>query len=1104
MTTAPAERLTLLIPCEMFFVKAVMAPSASLTALERLALRAINAGATTIDTLNELFAIGHRPMLRLVLDFLDRALITCNFETGEIQVTPAVVELITKNRLDEIEAGGRTEEQFELMRDLVAGTILRRRRQPPMKPQSRVTAVLPPNSTAVLAPEDIALTVRTLVRKRLFRGSRPRHVVEMAIDCNGGQGRDLEVEVRPVLNESDWLTIHVEGPDDLPSRTRSSLEKTLTALANEEHAQNAFKVLRGKSVKREETSPPGLHALIRELQTQFEVLKAADPGTYESRQAKLLDLAVTLDDMIRRAANVTVEIITSPGDHAKAAVEIIDGAKRQVVIACPSARRDATMQLRDAIGRAAANRGVRIFFLLKRRDEDTGDVDPSIFLWLDTLRRSHPGRIFFHDDLAARCNGRFIVADGGDALVSSAEFLYHPVRDNRITAAIRLTARPSAPGSEEQRLVATAALDLLTIAKGLYPNADDAEQLVDSWFRFGSFGASELTDLPLPTMPRPREDDPYKHQRLLLWLREWERRIVQTEAAATRLGATHEVVRNDEHHEWLQNAVRTAQQRLLIVSRVISDSAVRVQFVDDLRTCLKRPGMRVAIFYGKIEPSAVRALHLLRDEFGGRMQLVQRDMVREAVRLLVCDDWCLIGGFDFLGPAVSRTGADKYRVPAEVGLRLDGAVIVEELVAELSAAMPPLAKWTGMEPVNVPAPAAPLPSLRRSIDALFNLIQEDLTGGECIDDEETRTRRIGQVVRTWFEDAATAEEAYAELTELDAIGAPFVEQAIATCLDIYRLASDHPATQRWFRRIIEERWRCADFAGSLFILGAAPPFNVPSVPPRRLAMLAARVDAGSATEELFYEVATLESDFASALGVAALGLPLVLLDRINPAQTMVDIRGALPPPLRNWTDAIVDFRVYHPSGLDLSDVAAMSKSRGGHDRRRHAQALLTVELERCIGLRLEFAIGAHVWAHLVKMPLGFEELLHATKNNDTTPIREFVRQYEMRDAEEILDEATDYVVRRRRMRDNWIEGDHRRLLVTRIRNVLREAQIWAADSATAKPSAAQDQIVALARTLARDLPAVDDLALHLEKNAFPAVLIAGLRSRLDPVLELGI
>lgn len=1097
MPTSTPESVTLLIPCETFAVKAVLVPSESLTALERLVLRALHAGATTIDTLNDLFAIGHRPMMRLVLDFLDRALVTCNFETGEIRVTPPVVELIKTNRLDEIEAGGRTEEQFELMRDLVAGTILRRRRQPAMKPHTRVTSILPPNSSATLAAEEIALAIRTLVRRRLsHRSDRPRHVAEMAVDYSGGRTRDLEVEVKPVLDDvTDRLTVHIEGPDDLPSRTRAGLEKTLTELANVEHPQNVFNVLRQKAIKREDTAPPGLHARIRELRKQFDDLKTADPGTYESRQAKMRDLAVTLDDMIRRAANVTAEAITDPGRHAEAAAEIISGAQSQVVIACPSAQRAATMQFRSAIENAAA-KGRRLFFLFGRRDDDM-DVEPSVMTWLDGVRRGHPDRVFFVDAVSARCNGRFIVADGGDALVSSSEFLHQHVHDMKVTTAVRLTARSSSDRAGEQRLVAMAALDLLAAAKTIYPDPEGAEELLDSWFRFGTFGPSALADVPLPTMPRTRDDDPYGPQRILLWMREWERRIAQTEAEGVRLLATHELVRNDEHDQWLQNALRSAERRLLIVSRVISDSAVQRRFVDDLKSCLNRPEMRVAMFYQKIDASALRELQALRAVYGERFQLVQWDLGRTAVRLLVCDDWCVIGGLDFLAIRASRRGADKYRVPAEVGVRLDGAAIVEDLLADLTPAMPPLARWKGVESPAPPPPPAVLPSLRRPIVALLDRIEEDLGNGERIADAQARARRIGSLLRSWFENASTPEEAYAELAELDAIQVPFIEQAVAVCLDIHRLGPDHPHTKQYFRRIIEERWRRSDFAGAYFILAAAPRLDARSVPSPGVAMLAARVSAGSATEELFDEVVKSESDPASSLGLAALGLPMVLLEKVNPAQAMHDLRDALPVPLQKWAAAIVDFRAHHPSGLDLGDVAEMSKSRSGIDRRRRAREVLEVELRRCVGLRFDFTFGSLVWAHLVKRPLGFQDLLHAVEKDDLQTFREFVQRYARYNAEDMLDEATDHSTRTR----DRIDGDHRRLCLTRIGNVLREARIWTLQTDTVTPAAMQAQITALARRLAGDLRAVEDLNAGLG-DAFPSVLLSALRAKFSPVLEL--
>jgi hypothetical protein len=1103
---ANSEPTTLLIPCETFSVKAVLVPSGSLTVLERLVLRALHAGASdgskvTIDTLNQLFAIGYRPMMRLVLDFLNRALVTFNFDTGAIRVTPGVVELIKTNRLDEIEAGGRTEEEIGLMRDRVAGTILMRRPQPPMKPSTRVPGDQPPNSPATLTSEDIALAIRAQVRKRLARGDRPRHVVEIAIDYSkGGQTRDLQIEVNPLLDEAtDRLSVRVIGPDDLPSRTRSALEKKLTELANAQNPQNVFKVLRQRAVKREETAPPGLHAKIRELRRQFEELKVADPGTVESRQAKMQNLAVALDDMISRADNVVMEIITNPRRHAEAITAMIRSAQRQIVIACPAAQREATMQFRDAI-ESAVEKGRRLFFLFGRRDSDINvNVDKSIFVWLAGLKQRFPDRVFFRDDVAARCNGRFVIADGGDLLVSSDEFLRHPAGRTTATTAVRLTAASSKQSDE--RHLSQAALDLLALSKTIFPDRDDAEQMTDSAFRLGTFAAGALADVALPLMPRLRDDDPYRQQRLLLWMREWERRVARVETEGARVSATHEAVKDDEHFQWLHSALRTAQQRLVIVSRAVSNAAVRRKLLDDLKACLNRPGMRVAIVYGNIDREAYRTLQRLRDQHADQMQLVPWDLTRaSAVRFLVCDDWCVVGGFDFLGSAVAR--ADRYLVPAEVGVRLDGAELVDALLADLTTTIPLLSRWKEGEVATPVTPADVTPPLRRPITVLLDAIEHELGNDERR--EKTAQRRLAaRALRKWFADAVSAEDAYAELAEIESIRAPFLDQAIAACLDIHRLPADHFETKHWFRRLVENRWRGGDFAGTLFLLGAAPGVVTPSVPPAPVAMLAARVAARSATAELFEDVSMHELDSPGAIALAALGLPMVLMDRENPARTMTDINEALPKPLQKWVTAIVDFRTYQPSGLDLADVESMSQSRSRLELRKRAKDTLKVDLERCIALHLDFTIGKYTWLYLINKPLGFIELLRAAEAGDFAVMRKFLQENKAADAERILDQASRVVVEQRRMRDERIEGDHRRLCLTRINNVLRGVAVVAGDEMPGVPPARlQERILTLSRALVADRAAVLDVAARLGNDAYPSVLLSGLQSNLAPLLEL--
>jgi hypothetical protein len=136
------SRHGVIIPCETLTATVVFAPSDVPTKLEELVLTAIHKGARTIGELNVIFSIGTRPMLRLVLDLLNRSLVSFNFGTGEIHLTQYVSELIDTNMLREIGSSDRTFKRVSLLRDLIAGTILPRRKRGNLSRAQRLPALL--------------------------------------------------------------------------------------------------------------------------------------------------------------------------------------------------------------------------------------------------------------------------------------------------------------------------------------------------------------------------------------------------------------------------------------------------------------------------------------------------------------------------------------------------------------------------------------------------------------------------------------------------------------------------------------------------------------------------------------------------------------------------------------------------------------------------------------------------------------------------------------------------------------------------------------------------------------------------------------------------
>src|SRR5271165_4448092 len=103
LTASTPPRTVIFIPCETFPVKVTLGPSDVPTPLERLVLKAIHAGANSLDLLETLFSLGRRPTLRLLLDLLNRGYIAVDFENGEVRLTGPTAELVANNLFAQLE-----------------------------------------------------------------------------------------------------------------------------------------------------------------------------------------------------------------------------------------------------------------------------------------------------------------------------------------------------------------------------------------------------------------------------------------------------------------------------------------------------------------------------------------------------------------------------------------------------------------------------------------------------------------------------------------------------------------------------------------------------------------------------------------------------------------------------------------------------------------------------------------------------------------------------------------------------------------------------------------------------------------------------------------
>lgn len=1114
MMLRPSPRTqTIFVPCETFAVRVLMTPSETMTPLEQLVVRALHSGLRSIEELDDWFAMGRRPLIRLALDLLAQSKVTFNFGTGEIRLVPSMVKAIEANKLGQVEGLERTSVPVMLMRDLLTGTVLAQRAIPATRRGKRVRPELSPNSNATIPAEDLMRAVRGHVRRPRALGERPLYVLDVTIDRSyGGAGkgrlRDLELEVRPQLDTAtNRLSILIESPDDLPWRTRVALEKKLTELANTETQLDVFKNLRDNAVMREELSESGLYAQVAELQSLAARLTSAQAGTEATWQRNLQRAAAAVEGMIVEQGSVPIRagFIFDRQRQVEAIREMIGSARRQVIITCPFVHSPAVSQFREVIEAIVAN-GRQLFFLLGR--DDSLEIDTAAANWLHSLKSANEDLVFFSRQ-SSRCNARFVAVDGNDVLITSYQFL-SKMPGQLIEFGVRLTATDTQQVEGLLRPALPVVADLLQVAKEIYPEHRDAVFIAE-WPRgTGKPNGDASSNAQLPVLPSSDnlDEQSYETQRLALWKRDWERYAARLASTAAQLAATYHLVRNADHRQLLYRALRDSERRVILVCETLSVQPLDRLFIDTLEECLRR-GVRVSFVYGQSDTEAAAKLDSVAASLLGSFEHIAASAPGQRIvagNMLVCDDWALITSFNFLGRSASYVGPDRHRAQTELGILIDGAGLVGRLCVDLGRAIPKLAKLceetqpafphTGQQLRTELVPA------KRRLSQLLNQVAAAPAGEE--ESALAMQRRVGGSLTTWFLEAPDVATAFAELEELAAIDAPFIDQAIAACLT----RRDAPDQMRapWFSRLIESRWWTRrDLEGVVLLFGAAPQLQGSSIPSPHVALLTARSTAGTATVDTFEVSALRSSDELSATAVAALAIPAVLFETTPPSEALRVVNTKIAAPLQNWSHHVLDLRERYPDGLRASDFESLSKVRMVHVRGEQARNELIMELRRCVGLKLNFTIGKLAWGELVNGRLGLQHLLDAAEKDDLAIIREFLAAHAGHNVDRMLDDAVKKITNARPTRDDEVIGDRRRLCISHLSRVFREARTWAAESRPADGTASRmvADLLAFANEIARDAVGIEELyRKHTVAHEYPAPLLGDLLTRFDPILKI--
>lgn len=1140
------EPLKLYLPCTIFSVRVILGPSRNLTKLEQLVLRAVSGGADTLGGLERLFAIGSRPMLRLVLGMLDSGYLAIDLETGILRVGQEVVEAVAENRLDQLSSTDTRAESLTLMYDLVAGTVFRcRSRARNVRSGYTLSPRLPMSSFRKIDKARLLRVADEIVRKWKTRADRELKVLELGLDlqqapsdASSGEHRVIETEVRVQRDEvSGYLKITVLYPDDLGSLARRRLEEELTRLVNLPEPPLALKNLRDRPELVRLEGSLDLKRGVDDLHALLSRLANADQGTFDEWQSSLADHAAELETALSEHRSCRLEhvVVSDQQEQVDLINTVIRRCGRQLVLACPFLRYDPMMQYRDAIEQAV-DRGVRVFLLWGLGSATQGpEPDPGgLTNWFDGLKERYPDR-FYWCLREANVHAKFVIGDASELFVTSYNYLNkHPdtVFELGMWIGTPGTSERNRRSQDDLQMTCFPALNALRIAREKFPADDDRQRMLIDAVDYGGWepGAADGSGGWPTRSSAERTDNATRLQMDRLWRKKWQDYAERLSATLLGLGTTFEIVRDARHRELLYDALRTAHHRVVVLSDRLSSAVVNRRFMDELKACLQRD-VRVVLLCHQPEASPLRELRELEGACGDSLQVLVAQgsgasgeiSGKNHAKVLIADDAAVVTSFNFLSFAADDFGPDRHRLSTELGLALRGGRAADQVLEAIRHRWPAISlvdkgPVEGVEP-QVPVAVAPADSpIARDVERLLEEIAATVQKAAYTPGNQVKAR--AKSLSEWFDGAPSGEVALLELADLHVAAPPFMDQAIACFLAVWIDRIPPESATAWIRKLIELLWwEKEDAMGVLVLLSLLGGNGLSlAIPPPEIAELTAQYDLLGAASTRFVDVALeIEEARNSAMrqAAAALAIPQVIYLDDGPIEALELLTQSLQDGLAGWAQAAVRFREVHPAtGQSREQLQAIVDFEAMRTRCGELHKALCLHLEKACALNLDFMVFKLTWPHLRRGEMGLDRLLEAARKKDVDHVAAFVAKCRERYgkgpgvADRMLDTAVAEGATRIAQQYRHIQGKFRGKCLDHLNDVLQLTREWVQATRAVERNAAvsdPEALKALALSIMKHKSAVEELYRTVaESRSFEGPLLGRMIRELEPIWQLGV
>jgi len=829
--------VTVYLPCDVFAVRVRLGYAETITPVEQIALRAVQAGVGTVGELSELLGLSRRLMLDLIQDLCRSGYLLLVHGHGGVKVTEAVAARIEAGTLAALPGAESVDDRMLIMIDRVTGHVLpfggsvalgqRRWGVPADAGAARIEDIGYPDLLDALGRQlereerdrahDPALRERGAgTRRRRVLGA---HLSTSDIEATGR--RWLPAEVQPMIDlDTERLIVTVVG-DALPPQRRTLLGARLTELADRRPGDELVQALRAQALPGL-VDPPGLERAVARLREEAETAASIPAGQRLAWHTSMSDharqLLVLLDDHVDRQVAVSP---VSGADHGSELVALIEAARSQIIICSPHVGYEALAAVASALEKAIA-KGVQVVVLWGARIDDELDTRARNLLYQLTLRAQARGprgaRQVLVPATPARTNTRCVVIDDRAALVTSWEPLGSIHAGSHVGAVVRALDGGSCRAS----------LDLLRWARSAVPAYDMSRLLLVTAADFalrlsvGDGPAQTSRQPPHPASPAagglPQAPDDGAGEdagrAALAWSKAWGDHADRMAAlVAARTAPTATVVQDGAHVDLLWRALRTARRQLVVSStEALGARAGGDRLLAAVEGCLRR-GVSVTLGH---ESGSESVLRDLARRYPGLLHIVSGS---HRGRVLVWDDDVIVGGFDSL-TVESAPGGSSSRRRSEIGLQLSGAALADEVARLAGAALVPRERAATAANDTAP-PTTAQSSAALGAHALLNALSSGVHPAQAVAAE-----------------LRAPDLAWDVLEHLVGLARPEVLRiAVAVCLTRWPAAGAGSREAHWRQWLVDSLWQDGLYVEAMLVRGTLDaPGARPSTP---LAALAA-------------------------------------------------------------------------------------------------------------------------------------------------------------------------------------------------------------------------------------------------------------------------